>query len=44
VSKGSNIRPRDVPREIYESNWDRIFRSQKAKGYKTKKKTTKSKE
>lgn len=29
MSKGSNIRPAKVPRETYESNWDRIFTKRK---------------
>ena len=33
MSKGSNKRPTDVPRETFESNWEKIF------GCKTESKT-----
>ena len=33
MSKGDNRRPADVPRETFEAEFDRIFRSQKDKHY-----------
>jgi len=38
MSKGSWQRPTKVERDIFESEWDRIFRSQKDKEYATKSK------
>jgi len=26
MSKGDHKRPRDIPKKVYEKNWDRIFR------------------
>jgi len=29
--KGSDQRPRQVPKEVFDANWDRIFKKKKKK-------------